>query len=183
MRIILGIAGEMASGKGTVAEYLVKEKQGVSYRFSSILRDLSKRLYLEENRENLQTMSTAVREYFGQNILWKVIRRDVASDKNEIIIIDGVRRVQDVEELKNLDEFKLVYLETDLEKRFERIKERGENSDDNDKTFEEFKKDHEREAEQEIKKLKIQADFIIDNNGSFEDLYEQINKIILKNKN
>ena len=77
----------------------------------------------------------------------------------------------------------MVYLETDLEKRFERIKERGENSDDNDKTFEEFKKDHEREAEQEIKKLKIQADFIIDNNGSFEDLYEQINKIILKNKN
>jgi len=178
MKIILGLAGEMASGKGTVAEYLIKEKRGVSYRFSSILRDLSHRLYQKETRENLQTMSTAIRRYFGQNILCKVIRRDVSNDKNELIVIDGVRRKQDVEELKNLKEFKLIYLEADLEKRFKRIKNRGENSDDKGKTLEEFRKDHLREAEQEIKKLKDEADFIVGNNGSFNDLYKQINIII-----
>jgi dephospho-CoA kinase len=178
MKIILGLAGEMASGKGTVAEYLIKEKQGVSYRFSSILRDLSKRLYLDETRENLQTMSTAVREHFGQNILCKVIRQDVAKDETEVIIIDGVRRKQDVEELKNLKEFKLIYLEADLEKRFERIKNRGENSDDKGKTLEEFQKDHKREAEQEIKKLRDEADFIVDNNGSFTDLHKQIDNLL-----
>lgn len=178
MKIILGLAGEMASGKGTVAEYLIEEKQGVSYRFSSILRDLSQRLYLEETRENLQKMSTIVRETFGQAILCKVIYQDVKKDKNEIITIDGVRRIQDVEELKNLKEFKLIYLEANLEKRFKRIKGRNENSDDTEKTLEEFKEDHQREAEQEIKKLKNEADFTIDNNGSFEALYKQIDNIL-----
>ncbi len=178
MKIILGLAGEMASGKGTVAKYLVEEKQGASHRFSSILRDLSQRLYLEETRENLQKMSTAIRECFGQNVLCKTIYRDVKKDSNEIIIIDGVRRKQDVEELRKLKEFRLIYLEADLEKRFERIKNRGENSDDDNKTLEEFKKDHLREAEQEIKKLKAEADFVIDNNGSFENLYKQINRML-----
>ncbi len=178
MKIILGVAGEMASGKGTVAKYLTEEKQGVSYRFSSILRDLVQRLYLDETRENLQTISTAVRENFGQDILCKVICQDVVNDQTEIIVIDGVRRIQDVEKLKNLKEFKLIYLEADLEKRFERIKKRGENSDDRTKTLEEFKKDHEREAEQEIKQLKNEADFIVDNNNSFENLYKQINNLL-----
>lgn len=178
MKIILGITGEMASGKGTAADYLINKKGGVGYRFSSILRDLGKRLYLDETRENLQKMSTAVREYFGQDILCKVIHKDVEKDQSELIVIDGVRREQDVQEFSKLKEFKLVYIETDLEKRFERIKKRAENSDDKNKTFEEFQADHQREAEQEIKKLKNQADFIIDNNGSFEDLYQQINNIL-----
>lgn len=178
MKVILGLSGEIASGKGTVAKYLTENKKGVSYRFSSILRDLAQRLYLEENRENLQKMSMAVREYFGQNILCKVIYKDVKNDDNEIIVIDGVRRNQDVEELRKLEEFKLVYLEADLEKRFERLKKRGENSDDESKTLEEFRKDHEREAEKEIKKLRDEADFVVDNNGSFEDLYRQIEEIL-----
>ncbi len=178
MKKILGITGEMASGKGTVADYLINKKDGVGYRFSSILRDLGKRLYLDETRENLQKMSTAVRESFGQDILCKVIYKDVEKDQSELIVIDGVRREQDVQEFSKLKEFKLVYIETDLKKRFERIKQRAENSDDRNKTFEEFQADHQREAEQEIKKLKNQADFIIDNNGSFEDLYQQINNIL-----
>jgi len=178
MKIILGLSGKIASGKGTTAKYLVENKEATSHRFSSALRDLNRRLYLEENRENLQKMSTAVREHFGQDILCKVIYRDVKKDENELIVIDGVRREQDLSELRRLKEFRLIYIEADLEKRFERIKQRDENSDDKEKTLEEFKADHQREAEQEIKKLKKKANFVVNNNGSFNELYEQINNII-----
>jgi len=57
-KIILGFAGEIASGKGTAAKYLA-EKYGSGYfRFSTILRDVLKRLYLDESRENAQKIST-----------------------------------------------------------------------------------------------------------------------------
>lgn len=180
MKIILGLAGEIASGKGTFAKYIVEEKKGSSHRFSTMLRDVAQRMYLEENRENLQKISTMLREYFGSDILSKTIYHDVDNDSHKIVAIDGVRRFGDIEFLKKLPGFKLVYIEAEMEKRFERIKTRGENSDDSSKTLEEFKKDHEREAESEIRSLKEKADFVVNNDGSFEDLYQQINKIIEK---
>jgi dephospho-CoA kinase len=178
MKKIIGLSGEIASGKGTVADYIKKSYNGKVYRFSGMLRDLAGRLYLEENRENLQKMSTAVREYFGQDILCKTIYEDVKRDDNQYIVIDGVRRFQDVQELSHLKEFSLVYIKTDMRNRYERLIKRGENTDDKNKTFEEFKKDNQREAEKQIKALEKKADFVINNNGSYQDLYFQIDKIL-----
>lgn len=177
-KIILGIAGEIASGKGTTAKYLTDRYGASTHRFSTSLRDVAKRMYLDESRENLQKISTMMRENFGGDVLSMVIYRDVANDDNQVVSIDGVRRMADTEFLKKLLEFKLVYIDADMENRYNRIIKRGENVDDNAKTFEEFKKDHEREAELQIKDLKNEADFVIDNNGSLEQLYAQIDKII-----
>ncbi|MFO7807525.1 MAG: AAA family ATPase [Candidatus Moraniibacteriota bacterium] len=180
MKKILGLAGEIASGKGTAAKYIVNEYNGSTHRFSGILRDLSARLYLEENRDNLQRMSTAVRDYFGQDILCKTIYQDVLEDEHRFVAIDGVRRFQDVEKLKKIKGFYLVYIETDLEVRFNRLRNRNENSDDKGKTMEEFRQDSKKEAEQQIKGLKEKADVVINNNGSFEDLYSQMDTILKK---
>lgn len=181
-KIVLGLTGEIASGKGTAAKYLIEKHNGSDHRFSTMLRDVAKRMYLEENRENLQKISTIFRENFDQEILSKVIYNDVINDPKNVIAIDGVRRPSDIEYLKTLPEFKLVYIETGLENRYKRIVTRGENADDAGKTFEEFKKDQEREAETQIKDLKSKADFVINNDGSFEDLYKQIDEIINKLK-
>jgi dephospho-CoA kinase len=181
-KIILGLSGEIASGKGTVAKYICDKYDGASHRFSTMLRDVAKRMYLEENRENLQKISTIFRQNFFDDILSSVIAKDVENDPHQIIAIDGVRRLADIAYLQKLPGFKLVYINADVEKRFERITKRGENSDDNGKTLEEFKKDHEREAEMQIKDLKDKADFVVDNNGTFEELYKQVDEIINKLK-
>lgn len=180
MKIILGLAGEIASGKGTTAKYICEKYNGSTHRFSTTLRDLLGRVYLPESRENMQKMSTIMRENFFDDILSSVIAKDVEQDEHQIIAIDGVRRLADTTYLKKIPGFKLVYIEADMEKRYERITGRGENTDDATKTFEEFKKDHEREAERRIKDLKNQADFVINNNGSLDDLYKQIDEIIKK---
>ena len=57
-KIIIGIAGEIASGKDTVSRYCVKKHGASMYRFSDVLRDILKRLHLEENRKNLDRKST-----------------------------------------------------------------------------------------------------------------------------
>lgn len=181
-KIILGLAGEIASGKGTIAKYVVEKYNGNIHRFSIMLRDVAKRMYLEENRENLQKLSTIFRENFRDDILSQVIYHDVNNDSHKIIAVDGVRRSPDIAYLRKIEGFKLVYIETDIKNSYERIIKRGENTDDMNKTFEEFQKDHEREAELRIKDLKNEADFVVDNNGTFEDLYKQIDEIIKKLK-
>lgn len=177
-KIIIGLAGEMACGKGTVAKHIVEKYKAGSYRFSTMLRDVLKRLYIEESRESMQELSTMVRKKFGEDLFAKVMSEDVKKDDNEVIVIDGIRRMADIEYLKKIPEFRLVYIEADITKCYERIINRRENADDSEKTFEEFEKEHQQEAEIQIKDLKNYADYTIDNNENYNHLYEQIDKII-----
>jgi len=177
-KIILGLAAELAGGKGTVAKYIVEKHSGNSHRFSTMLRDVMDRLYIEQNRENIQKLSTIIRQNFGEDTLAKVMFEDVKRDEHAIIAIDGVRRPADIKYLKTLPEFKLVFIDTSLENRYERIVKRGENTDDKTKTLDQFKRDNDGEADILIRDLKAEADFVVDNNGTMEDLYAQIDKII-----
>lgn len=177
-KIILGLTGEIASGKGTVAKYLSEKYNANSHRFSTPLRDLLNRLYLEINRKNMQDISRVLREHFGQNLLARVITEDVKNDQNRVVIVDGIRRPADIEYLRELPEFKLVYITADPKIRYERLVKRGENEDDKNKTFEQFKKDHEAETELEIPTIGKTADYKINNSGNMDDLFAQINKIV-----
>jgi len=177
-KIILGLTGEIASGKGTVVKYLVEKHDASTHRFSTIMRDVLDRLHIEHTRDSLQKTSSMLRDTFGENILAKVMAQDTKEDKNEIIVIDGVRRVQDIEFLRQDPNFKLVFVDTNLEKRYERIIQRSENSDDRNKTFEEFKFDAQREAELTIAELREYADVILDNNGTPKELENKIEDLL-----
>ena len=182
MKIILGFVGQMASGKGTSVEYL-KQKHGAStYRFSAMLKDVLDRLYLEINRKNLQTISQTLRENFDEEIMARVMAEDVKNDNNQIIAIDGVRRPGDVTHLTNIPGFILVNITANIEKRHERLTKRGEKSDDTTKTLEQFKIDHQGEAESKIEEIAATAKESINNNSNLEELYKQLDKLIQKYK-
>jgi len=180
-KIILGLAGEMASGKETVAKYIVENYNGSSYRFSTCLREVLVQLYLEQSRENLQALSTMLRKTFGEDLLAKIVFHDTQGDDKDIVVIDGVRRIEDIIHLKTLPHFKLIFIETDMRKRYERMRCRKENFNDEVKTFEEFQKEQAQESESQIENLKTIADQVVDNSGSVEELYFQIEEIIKKN--
>lgn len=177
-KIILGLVGEISSGKGTITKYLTDKYDASSYRFSTMLRDILDRLYMEQSRENMQKLSTMLRENFGEDALAKVMSEDAKKDDNKIIVIDGVRRLGDIKYLSQLPEFKLVFIKADIKKRYERIIKRQENPDEKNKTFEEFEKDHQGEADAKIKDLENHADVVINNDGDLEELHKQVDEII-----
>lgn len=177
-KIIIGLVGQIASGKGTVAEYLEKNHQASTFRFSTILRDVLNRLHVDISRENLQDLSTILRQRFGEDLLAKVMAGDVEKTDNKIVVVDGIRRMADIKYLKELKNFKLLSVVADPKVRYERLIERSENSGDNQKTYEDFLADQKKEADAEIPLVMENADIIINNDNDFENLYEQINKII-----
>lgn len=180
-KLILGLAGEMGSGKGTIAKHICEEYGGNMHRFSTILRDILDRAYLEQSRDNMQTLSTILRKNFGEDLLAKSIYHDTERDEHDLVVVDGIRRMADILYLEDVPHFKLIYVEADIKTRYERIKKRNENMDDSEKTFSDFEKDNQDESESQIRDLKNYANYIVDNNGTFTDLYKQIEKIVKEN--
>jgi dephospho-CoA kinase len=175
---IIGITGPMASGKGTIADYFIKNHGAVSYRFSSSLFDICNILGMNTDRNNLFRVSKILREEFGDDILAIALASKVAHSSDSLIIVDGIRRPADIYELSKFEGFKLIYLDAPIKLRYERMKLRGEKSDDATKTYEDFENDHKLETELLIPGLKSEADIVIDNSGSYDDLYIELEKLL-----
>lgn len=177
-KIILGFIGEIASGKGTVAKYLHEKYGSNTYRFSTMLRDVLDRVYIEKTRENLQTVSRLLREQFGQDLMSRVIAQDVERDPKELVVVEGVRRPMDILYLEKNPAFHLIYITADAKIRWERLVKRNENPGDDKKTFADFTRDGEAEAERLITGLGQKAPYTINNNGDLGALYAQVEKIL-----
>ena len=177
-KIILGLVGELAAGKGTIVNYLKKKHSAVSFRYSDSLRENLELYGLEISRENMQNLSTLLRKNFGENILAKGMVKKVNNSKNNIIVIDGVRRHTDIENLGDVEGFNLIYITADQKIRYERYIERNENVGDGEMDFEQFQEKEEAETEQQIPEIGAEAKYKINNNGNLEGLHQQIENIL-----
>lgn len=91
------------------------------YRFSNPLRDILDRVHREKSRDNMQKLSTAIRNAFGDDVLSEIILADVGKSESPFIVIDGVRRESDIKYLRNLQGFRLIYIDADIKVRYTRI--------------------------------------------------------------
>lgn len=178
--MIFGFVGLIASGKGEATKYLAQKYKASTYRFSTILRSLLDQLFLEHSRDNMIKMSEIVRNAFGENILARAIAENVDKDKNKIIIVEGIRRLADLEFLEKMPNFILVEIFADPQIRFSRLAMRNENPDDATKTFEQFLADHQRTTELSIQDVIRKAKEKINNNGEKESLQKQLDELIKK---
>lgn len=179
-KVIIGLAGKIASGKETVGKYLIEKSGAKKIRFSDPLRQILDILDLPDSRQNMQTLSTVVRQNFDENILAKAMMKLVSRLESNLVIIDGVRRKTDIENFRQLKNFFLIYIDTTQEKRYERCVKRNENPGDSEMPREDFNKKDNAEAEEQIESLKKEANFVMDNNGTFENLYQQIENVLQK---
>jgi len=181
-KIILGLAGEIAAGKDTVAAYLKKKYGAETISFSVPIRDILDRMHLPQTRHNMYSLGTDLRMRFGQDILAKVITGDVIESRARIITLPNIRLAQDITYLKKVPGFHLVAIDADPKIRFQRLKKRGQNPDDRNKTWPQFLRDAKLYTEIHIKGLMKKAPHRLDNNGSFADLYRQVEELLKKLK-
>lgn len=177
-KIILGISGEIASGKDTVGKHMAEKYGALSLRFSQPLRDILDRLHLDQNRENMATLSLHLRKAFGEDALSKVMLADAEKDPRDIVVVDGVRRLPDILHMETDPHFSFAYVEAAPDKRYERLILRRQNTDDATKTPAQFEKDAKLETELQIGGLKERADFVISNDGTLEELQAQVDSMV-----
>lgn len=178
MKMILGLTGDAASGKGTIAAYCRERHGASSYRFSDVLFETLGLLDVETSRDNLIKLSIALRRDFGETVLARALAKKVAADEHDLVVIDGIRRLGDIETLRTLPGFHLVYVTADVKTRYERQIKRGEKAGETSMTFEQFLAQENAETERSIKEVAAHAERTIANNGTRDDLFRAVDALL-----
>lgn len=176
-KIIIGLVGEAAAGKGTVAAFLTDKYGASTHTFSKPMKDCVSRLYIPLSRENLTKFSTLTRQAYGEDLYARVVAKDCESDAHDMIVVDGIRLEADMVALKGFPGFHLIYVTAPVELRWERAKKRGEKAGEADMTLEHFKQEELLPTELAIKGIGASAEFTVENAGSFDELYSSMTSI------
>jgi len=163
-RIAIGISGRIGSGKTSVGLYL-RSRYGFQYlRYSQILSEWK--------------ASDATGKSRLQEVGWQVMSGGLQTDLNRLLVarinstgdvaVDGLRHPLDYETLKNsfASAFHLLYIDSPIEVRYEHVRFGGKFG-----SFEAFQALDLHPVEQQIETLRQEADFLIRNDSSLEDLY------------
>ncbi|MBI5223841.1 AAA family ATPase [Candidatus Micrarchaeota archaeon] len=177
--MIIGLTGENCAGKSTICEYL-KKKGFYYYSLSDAIREELKKEGKTITRENLVQKGNELRVKFGAGALGRKIAELLQADKN--YVIDSIRNPAEVEELKKSGRFFLFYVTASPETRFERIKTRKREEDpqtyDSFLRFEKLEMENADKTKQNLKGTFVHADKKLENEGSFEELYDKVDKLL-----
>ena len=186
--MIIGLTGKNASGKGEVANYL-KTKGFIYYSLSDVLREEATGRNLEHSRDNLINFGNELRKKFGANYLAKKINQKIEQqlkqNKNQNFVIDSIRSPFEAKEFMTNIQFVLIGIDAPIELRFKRLLERNRLGDA--KTLKKFKEQEEKEnlksnTNQQLDETFKLAKKVIVNDGSLEELYKKINKLLVEIK-
>ncbi|HWQ99271.1 MAG TPA: AAA family ATPase [Candidatus Methylomirabilis sp.] len=176
-KLIIGLTGQLGSGKGYVASYLATRYGGIIVKFSSYLSKVLDVMALDNSRDNLIKLSEAMRREYGEQALSYAVARDAVSSEAPVVVIDGIRRVEDLAALEPLPHFVLIAVAASPEIRYGRITKRGEKTDETDLTWEEFQAQERRSTELTVPTVMKRATIHIKNEGTVAELEEKIDEM------
>jgi dephospho-CoA kinase len=183
MYSIIGIAGTLASGKDTVAHYIVKKYGFMHVSTGDIIRDEIRNRGLEVNRSEEFTVGTDMRTKNGPAILSKMaIERYESSIQKQVgVAISGIRNPAEGELILSKGGI-VIFVDADPKTRFIRLQARGRIGAE--VTFSQFIENEKKElnsnnpASQNINRMRILATHVVKNDGTEEELYAKINQIL-----
>ncbi len=178
--MIIGICGKIGAGKDEVADYLVKKYNFKKIVMSDIIKEEMKKFNLKPTRENLQNFSKKMKSKFGNSIWAKKTIEWIRENNFENVVISGVRDIEEVKEFKKEKDFVLLGVFAPKKLRFERLIKRGSEKDPHN--LKEAEEQEEREAEifDLYNRCKDFADFLIENDSTVDELYQNIDTLIDK---
>lgn len=172
--MIIGLTGPMGSGKGEIVNIL-KEKGFQYITLSLMVREEARRRGLNEEREILMDVGNSMRKEEGIGVLAKRALEKIMASGHDKWVIDGIRNPAEIVELKKGEDVHVVGVTADKEILISRILSRGRESDAKEREEIVHKIDREwgegePENGQQVGKCMDMVDFLIENNGTLQDL-------------
>ena len=169
--IIVGFSGPTSSGKTTFSSEISRILECKKVSFGEYVRKVATERSIEHTRDNLQNLGANLIQELGYEIFCKNVLNMVNWSQGDFLIIDGIRHVEVLNTLKILtkpSKFFLVYIDIDLKKREERLKNQGLVKED-------VKKIDKHSTEIQVHSdLKKYSDIIVDGTLSVEEVIMKI---------
>lgn len=172
IKVIIGLTGPAQAGKSTAAKYLVEK-----YGFKEL--SLSEHVLDPILKERGEEITKMARSKLGDELRKKegmdaLARRLLALIDSPRVVISNFRSPEEVEFFMNkTPSFHLIMIDAKSEVRFSR------RSEIDPQTMEEFLKRDEIDTKNKgMGKVFEMADYKIDNNGTLDELYKQLDEIM-----
>jgi dephospho-CoA kinase len=174
--MIIGITGTNGAGKGTVVDFLVKQKGFTHYSVRNFLNEEIAKRGLQPNRGTMLAIGNELRALHGSGyIAEQLLARGIEGGGDAVI--ESIRSVGEAQYLK--DKGALLWaVDAAMPVRYERILRRMSETDRI--TFEKFVSDEEAEIDNadttkpNLRAVIAMADEILANNGTPEELFAQV---------
>lgn len=183
--LIIGITGTLGAGKGTIVEYLVKNKGFKHYSVSDFLIAKLKKQNRPIDRNEMRILANDIRAKFGPDFITKKLFEKAKKDGSDAVI-ESIRNIKEAEFIKANGGY-LFAVDADQKKRYKRIISRGSEKDK--VTFKEFikqelkEKESKNENEQNLSACMAIADYKFENNSTIKELNKKVEKVISSLKN
>jgi len=176
--MIIGVTGPIGAGKTTIAD-LLKEKGFEKTSLSDSLRDELNRRDVAINRDNLRNTGDELREEFGKGVLAeKALEKIGNSDDNWVI--ESVRLPQEAQAIQ--EKGIMIGVTAPDKVRFERTAIRKRDQEEASMDFDAFVKKDLHDRGVGIDEALEICDYLLDNDGTLDDLKARLEEILEKLK-
>jgi dephospho-CoA kinase len=178
--MIIGITGTNGAGKGTVVEYLTKEKGFAHFSVRAFLIEEIKRQGLEIDRTTMRQVANEMRKEHGPSYVVEQLMQQ-AKEVSGNSVIESIRAIGEGEFLKQHGAL-IWAIDADRKIRYERVLKRWSETDKID--YETFCMHEDREAsgtepwDMNVQGVMKMADHTFQNNGTQEELFAQVEEVI-----
>ena len=181
--IIIGITGTIGAGKGTLVEYLLREKNFAHYSVRGFLIEELEKRKLVINRDTMVSLANELREKNSPSYIIDCLFEQ-AKNTGKNAVIESIRTAGEAESLRKKGNFCLLAIDADPKIRYERILKR--NSETDHVSYDEFTANEQREMtstdpnKQNLSRCIEMADYTLCNDFTIMDLYNKMEEILPK---
>lgn len=177
--MIIGLSGTFASGKDTLARYLVQTYNFMHISTGDMVRAVAEAEYGNTERPTLRKTANELRSKRGPGVFAELALERYEEEKNDYtgLIISGVRSLGEVNMIQRKGGI-IVFVDAPVELRYGRIKDRHRANEEL-LSFEEFKASEEAESHHEHNNPAIQdipgvrdlADLVVFNTNDIDAFF------------